>query len=125
MNFSQWFCFASFFPMSDIEDDICSRMFSGNLYLQDSLGSKTSHHECISSLTLLNTSAIYGQVLQVLAAANVLLLSRFTLGSRQYPLQPVFREFNSHLFALFKNHSSASRTDSSHASNSGTVFNLA
>ena len=58
MNFSQWFCFASFFPMSDIEDDISSRMFSGNLYLQDNLGSETGHYEGISSLSLLNTSAI-------------------------------------------------------------------
>ena len=50
---------------------------------------------------------------------------RFTLGSRHYPLQPVFRELNSHLFAFFKNHFSASGTNSSHVSNSGTVFNLA
>ena len=37
----------------------------------------------------------------------------------------MFRELNSHLFAFFKNHFSASRTNSSHVSNSGTVFNLA
>ena len=45
--------------MSDIEDDIYSRMFGGNLYLQDILGSETSHFEGLSSLSLLNTSAIY------------------------------------------------------------------
>ena len=44
--------------MSDIEDDISSRMFSGNLYLQYNLGSETGHYEGISSLSLLNTSAI-------------------------------------------------------------------
>jgi hypothetical protein len=44
--------------MSDIEDDIFSRMFSGNLYLQDNLGSERSHYEGKTSLSLLSTSAI-------------------------------------------------------------------
>jgi hypothetical protein len=51
MNFSQLMSFASFFPMSDIEDDISSRMFSGKLYLQDNLGSETSHYEGICSMS--------------------------------------------------------------------------
>ena len=35
------------------------------------------------------------------------------------------RELNSDPFAFFKNHSSTSRTDSSHFSNHGTIFHLA
>jgi hypothetical protein len=126
MNFSQWMSFASFFPMSDIEDDISSRMFSGKFYFQDNLlGSETSHYEGIGSMSQLNTSAIYVQALQLCAAANVFLNAGFTLSCRHHPLQPVCRELNSHLFAFFKNHFSLSRTNSSHVSNSGSVSYLA
>ena len=44
--------------LSDTEDDISSRMFSGILYLQDNLGSETSYYDGISSMSLLNTSVI-------------------------------------------------------------------
>ena len=40
-------------------------------------------------------------------------------------MQPMCRELNSDLFAFFKNHSSMSRTDSSHFSNHGIFFYLA
>ena len=38
-------------------------MFSGELYLQDNLGSEKSHYEGIRSKSQLNTSAIYVQAL--------------------------------------------------------------
>jgi hypothetical protein len=47
--------------MSDIEDDISLGVFSGNFYLQDNLGSETTHYEGIISLNLLNTTPSMGK----------------------------------------------------------------
>ena len=69
MKFSHGFQFADFFPMSDLEDDISLMMFSGNIYLLNILGSKTTYYEGRRSLSLLNTRAIYRQ-LSVLHAAT-------------------------------------------------------
>ena len=44
--------------MSDIENDNSLRIFSGNFYLQDNLGSDTVHYEGIHSFNLLNTIAM-------------------------------------------------------------------
>jgi hypothetical protein len=63
MNFSQWFCFARFFPMSDIEDDISLGIFSGNFYLQDNIGSETTHYKRYNQLESVEHNPIYGQVL--------------------------------------------------------------
>ena len=49
--------------MSDIEDDISLGVFSGNFYLQDNIGSETTHYERYNQLESVEDNAIYGQVL--------------------------------------------------------------
>ena len=111
--------------MSDIEDDISLGIFSGNFYLQDNIGSETTHYKRYNQLESVEHNAIYGQVLKLLAAAHIFLIAGFTLGCRPIPWQPVCRGLNCDLFAFFKNHSRTSRRDSRCFSNIDTVFNLA
>ena len=114
MKFSHGFQFADFFPMSDLEDDISLMMFSGNIYLLNILGSKTTYYEGKRRLSLLNTRAIYRQLSVLHAAARVFFISAFIFSPRHITLQPMSRNFNSDLFTFFKNLSSTPRTNSRH-----------
>jgi hypothetical protein len=100
--------------MSDLEDDISLVMFSGNIYLLNILGPKTTYYEGKRSLSLLNTSDIYGQLSVLHAAARIFFISAFIFSPRDITLQPMSRNFNSDLFTFFKNLSSAPRTNYSH-----------
>ena len=111
MKFSHGFQFADFFPMSDLEDDISLMMFSGNIYLLNILGSKTTYYEGRRSLSLLNTRAIYRQLSVLHAAARVFFISAFIFSPRDITLQPMSRNFNSDPFTFFKNLSSTPRTN--------------
>ena len=70
-------------------------------------------------------SPIQRQLYKLIAAAHNQLIPGFTFAWRHNPLQPVCRELNSDPFAFLKNHSSTSRTNSSHFLSHGIFLKLA